>query len=73
MATSRIVQEVEGENSDDNDDSDLEDDDDTDLDEPILKYLKLTDSLAGVYRNGDATSASLVTGDKMVRQALVGH
>ena len=66
MTSSRTVQEVEGDNSDDNDDSDFDDDDDTDLDEPIFKYLKLTDSLVTVYRSGDATSASLVIGDKMV-------
>lgn len=35
-------------------------------DEPKLKYARLTGSLGGVYRNGDATSAFLVGGDKMV-------
>lgn len=34
--------------------------------EPKLKYLTLTKSLGPVYRNGDATSAFLVAGDKMV-------
>ena len=34
--------------------------------EPRLKYASLTKSLRPVYRNGDATSAFLVAGDKMV-------
>ena len=34
--------------------------------EPRLKYASLTKSQAPVYRNGDATSAFLVAGDKMV-------
>ena len=35
-------------------------------DEPQLKYASLTKSQASIYRNGDATSAFMVTGDKMV-------
>ncbi|KAK6443607.1 Vacuolar protein sorting-associated protein 41 [Oleoguttula sp. CCFEE 5521] len=34
--------------------------------EPKLKYAKLTASVAGVYRNGDFTTAFCVAGDKMV-------
>ena len=34
--------------------------------EPRLKYASLTTHLKPVYRNGDATSAFLVAGDKMV-------
>ena len=34
--------------------------------EPRLKYSPLTKHLKPVYRNGDATSAFLVAGDKMV-------
>ena len=34
--------------------------------EPRLKYASLTKHLKPVYRNGDATSAFLVGGDKMV-------
>jgi hypothetical protein len=34
--------------------------------EPRLKYTRLTRSLGGVYRNGDAVSASLVFGERMV-------
>ena len=37
--------------------------------EPRLKYASLTKHLKPVYRNGDATSAILVAGDKMVSQA----
>lgn len=43
--------------------SDEEDEDE----EPRLKYASLTNNLRPVYRNGDATSAFLVGGDKMVR------
>lgn len=38
--------------------------------EPRLKYAPLTQHLKPVYRNGDATSAFLVTGDKMVSRPL---
>lgn len=34
--------------------------------EPRLKYASLTKHLKPLYRNGDATSAFLVAGDKMV-------
>lgn len=34
--------------------------------EPKLKYNRLTGSLGPIYRNGDATSSSLVAADKMV-------
>lgn len=47
------------------DDVDSEDDED---DEPRLNYARMTQNLASVYRNGDATSAFLVAGDKMVRK-----
>ena len=36
--------------------------------EPRLKYISLTKNLGPVYRNGDATSAFMVAGDKMVRK-----
>ena len=38
--------------------------------EPRLKYASFTKHLRPVYRNGDATSAFLVAGDKMVCQLL---
>jgi hypothetical protein len=34
--------------------------------EPRLKYTRLTRSLGGVYRNGDAVSTSMVFGERMV-------
>ncbi|KAG9241275.1 vacuolar assembly protein-like protein [Calycina marina] len=45
------------------DDGDEDEDED---DEPKLKYARLTGQLGAVYRNGDATSAFLVAGDKMI-------
>jgi len=47
-------------------DSETDDDDDDDEDEPKLKYARMTGQLGAVYRNGDAMSAFLVAGDKMV-------
>ena len=38
--------------------------------EPRLKYASLTKHLKSVYRNGDATSTSLVAGDKMVKEMV---
>lgn len=35
-------------------------------DEPRLKYTRLTRELGSVYRNGDAVSAALVFGERMV-------
>jgi hypothetical protein len=52
------------------DDDDEEEDEEED--EPKLKYARLTSHLGSVYRNGDATSAFLVAGDKMVGFP-VGH
>lgn len=57
----------------DSDDEEEEDDDDGEEEEeeeedeePRLKYARLTQNLAGVYKNADATSSFLVAGDKMV-------
>ncbi|MCJ1402869.1 Vacuolar protein sorting-associated protein 41 [Xylographa trunciseda] len=50
--------------SDQNEEEEEEDDDEDD--EPRLKYASLTKSQGQVYRNGDATSAFLVAGDKMI-------
>lgn len=48
-------------------DSEAEEEDDSgEEEEPKLKYARMTGHLAPVYRNGDATSAFLVAGDKMV-------
>lgn len=59
----RLRAKPEDEEEDEEED---EDDDDDDEDEPRLKYALLTKNLKPVYRNGDATSAFLVAGDKMV-------
>lgn len=56
---------AEGEEEEENEDDDDEDEDEED--EPRLKYTSLTKNLKPLYRNGDATSAFLVAGDKMVR------
>ena len=50
-------------------DSDQEEDDEEEEEEeeePRLEYTSMTKKLTPVYRNGDATSAFLVAGDKMV-------
>ena len=52
------------------DEEDSDDDEDED-EEPRLKYARLTQHLGPVYRNGDATSAFLVAGDKMVCHSLL--
>jgi vacuolar protein sorting-associated protein 41 len=44
------------------DDSEEEDEEE----EPRLKYATLTKSVSSLYRNGDASSAVLVAGDKMI-------
>ncbi|KAL2016607.1 hypothetical protein VTK56DRAFT_3264 [Thermocarpiscus australiensis] len=53
------------EGDDDDEDQDDEEEDEED-EEPRLKYARLTQHLGPVYRNGDATSAFLVAGDKMI-------
>ncbi|RKF59700.1 Vacuolar protein sorting-associated protein 41-like protein [Erysiphe neolycopersici] len=49
------------------DDTDEDEDEDTEEEEeePKLKYVRMTTKLGSVYRNGDATSAFVVAGDKM--------
>ncbi|KAK7753387.1 Vacuolar protein sorting-associated protein 41 [Diatrype stigma] len=71
-------EEEQGDDGDDDDDDDDDDDGDDEEDEeeeeeeeeeddePKLKYARLTQHLNPVYRNGDATSAFLVVGDKMI-------
>ncbi|KAF4930161.1 Vacuolar protein sorting-associated protein 41-like protein [Colletotrichum viniferum] len=56
----------EDEDEDEDEDDDDDDDDDDEDEEPRLKYARLTQHLAPIYRNGDATSAFLVAGDKMI-------
>lgn len=50
--------------------SDTDTDDD---EEPRLKYIRLTKSLSSVYRNGDAVSATLAFGERMVRELPLPH
>ena len=50
----------------DDDEDDEEEEEDEEDEEPKLKYARLTQHLGAVYRNGDATSAFLVAGDKMI-------
>ncbi|KAF2099932.1 hypothetical protein NA57DRAFT_75434 [Rhizodiscina lignyota] len=59
--------------SDDRDDPDIqngterdEEEEEEEETEPKLKYNRLTGTLGPIYRNGDATSSSLVAGDKMI-------
>lgn len=59
------------EDSSDGSEQDEEDSDDDEDEEPRLKYARLTQHLGPVYRNGDATSAFLVAGDKMVCHSLL--
>lgn len=56
-------EDVEAGDSDESEEVDEENDED---EEPKLKYARMTGHLGPVYRNGDATSAFLVAGDKMV-------
>ncbi|KAL7619396.1 Vacuolar protein sorting-associated protein 41 [Parahypoxylon ruwenzoriense] len=57
--------EDEDEDKDGNQDEEEEEEEEED-DEPKLKYARLTQHMSAVYRNGDATSAFLVAGDKMI-------
>jgi hypothetical protein len=61
-------EEEEEEDGDDGEDEegDEDEDDEGEEEEPKLKYARLTPHLGPVYRNGDATSAFFVGGDKMV-------
>ncbi|UPK90000.1 hypothetical protein LCI18_000935 [Fusarium solani-melongenae] len=59
-------QDDEDDDDEEDEDEDEDEDDEDEDDEPRLKYARLTQHLGGVYRNGDATSAFLVAGDKMI-------
>lgn len=60
----------DGDNEEDEEDEDEEEEeeeeDEDEEEEPRLKYAPLTKNLAGIYRNGDATSAFMVAGDKLI-------
>lgn len=58
-AQNRLPTEEEEEEEEDQESDDEEE-------EPRLKYTRLTRNLGGVYRNGDAVSASVVFGERMV-------
>ncbi|KYK54835.1 hypothetical protein DCS_06796 [Drechmeria coniospora] len=58
-------EEEEEEGEDDDEEDDDEEEEEEEEEEPLLKYAQLTQHLRAVYRNGDATSAFLVAGDKM--------
>jgi hypothetical protein len=58
--------EAEDDEEEEDEDEDGDDDQEEEEEEPRLKYARLTQHLGPVYRNGDATSAFLVAGDKMV-------
>lgn len=64
--TSDSGPEQKTEEEEDADDDEDENEDEDEEDEPRLKYSSLTKNLRLLYRNGDATSAFLVAGDKMV-------
>ena len=53
-------------NAEENEEDEEEGEDEEEDEEPKLKYARLTQHLGAVYRNGDATSAFLVAGDKMI-------
>lgn len=54
-----------------NEEDDGSEDEEEEEEEPRLKYEALTKYLKSVYRNGDATSAFLVAGDKMVSTNMI--
>lgn len=56
----------DGSDTDNEEVEDDEDDEEEEETEPKLKYSRLTGSLGPAYRNGDATSSSLVAGDKLI-------
>jgi len=58
--------QTEEEESGDEDEDDEDGEEEEEDEEPKLKYARLTQHLAAVYRNGDMTSAFLVGGDKMI-------
>jgi hypothetical protein len=64
-------EETERTHSSDEAEDDGDSEEEEDDEEPRLKYTRLTKSLAGVYRNGDAVSTSVVFGDRMVRICFI--
>lgn len=67
MASADTQREQEAQNrlpTEEEEEEDQESDDEEE--EPRLKYTRLTRNLGGVYRNGDAVSASVVFGERMI-------
>lgn len=62
----RMEQNHKVKEEEDDDEEEEEEEEDDEEDEPRLNYTSLTKYLRTLYRNGDATSAFLVAGDKMV-------
>ncbi|KAL8965682.1 MAG: hypothetical protein Q9183_003734 [Haloplaca sp. 2 TL-2023] len=60
------MQSLQDEPSSEDDEDDEEEEEEEEEEEPRLKYAALTKHMKPVYRNGDATSAFIVGGDKMV-------
>jgi vacuolar protein sorting-associated protein 41 len=52
--------------NEDDGEEDGEDGEEEEEEEPRLKYATVTKRLSSLFRNGDAVSAFLVSGDKMV-------
>jgi hypothetical protein len=68
LQKARMQSDSESATSEEGQDEEDEDgDEDEEEDEPRLKYASLTKGQGVLYRNGDAASAFLVVGDKMVR------
>lgn len=67
------IEDDEDEDEDEDDDDDDEEEEEDEDEEPRFKYARLTQNMSGLYRNGDATSAFIVGGNKMVRSASDSH
>lgn len=65
--TTEATETTDEESEEEEDEEEVDDEDE----EPRLKYARLTQNLAGVYKNADATSSFLVAGDKMVWNLVV--
>lgn len=63
---SHVGDTADDDEAEDGDSDEDEEDEAEEEDEPKLKYARMTGNIPQVYRNGDATSAFLVAGDKMV-------
>jgi hypothetical protein len=66
MASADTQREQEAQNRLPTEEEEEDQESDDEEEEPRLKYTRLTRNLGGVYRNGDAVSASVVFGERMV-------